>query len=78
MPPSDCSTPLRLMALRPTRGGMLCEQLDCNLLFRGLDLELDEPSFDHCNEAEAFCVAGDGVDDGSCRLSAKRNMVSRR
>lgn len=38
-----------LMALYTVRGErMFCEQLACNLLFRWfLDMELDEPSFDH-------------------------------
>lgn len=49
IPPERLLKAPLLMALYTVRGErMFCEQLDYNLLFRWfLDLELDEPSFDH-------------------------------
>jgi len=49
IPPERLQKAALLMALYTVRSErMFCEQLDFNLLFRWfLDLELDEPSFDH-------------------------------
>jgi transposase len=49
IPPERLLKSSPLMALYTVRSErMLCEQLDCNLLFRWiLDLEVDELSFDH-------------------------------
>ena len=49
IPPERLLKAMLLMALYSVRSErMFCEQLDYNLLFRWfLDMEMDEPSFDH-------------------------------